>query len=90
MSLRSPWGAAEGRGGTASRGRRGGCGEPERMSRLTSEPGIRRLKITAGNNVVPKIEASTGREAGSRWHLRLSPRPPSGCLTSASEEEACG
>lgn len=26
--------------------------------------------------MVPKIEASTGREAGSRWHLRLPPRPP--------------
>lgn len=26
--------------------------------------------------MVPKIEASTGREAGSRWHLRLLQRPP--------------
>lgn len=38
---------------------------------------IRSLKkITAGNNVVPKIETSTGRETGSRWHLRLLQRPP--------------
>lgn len=38
----------------------------------------KKKKITAGNNVVPKIETSTGREAGSRWHLRLLRSPPRG------------
>lgn len=39
MSLEVPGVQRRGRGGTASRGREGGgCGEPERMSRLTSEP----------------------------------------------------
>lgn len=62
-------------------GRAPGAAGVRRMSWLTSEPDLeakKKKKISAGNNVGPKIAASTGREAGEWVAFKTPAAFPSG------------